>query len=233
MTPGNFPKNRKAMEDTPDWIVSTIDNKIVSVSLDYRIFTDIMRSISWVSADSISEIRCTKVPMEEIMRMARTLAWEDLRLFGSDFQKMVWKKLFGLTHREGAREYLPDTSGRLSPEEGTGPVQPRLMSYTDFAAMCGKSSGARAVAHAVGQNPVAIIIPCHLIVPKETMDRLAEIERQAENSLFGTDGLILDPGLDFGEYRYGKEMKKKIILETFRNSSTPYSQEKSCPDGTA
>ena len=110
------------MEDTPDWIVSTIDNKIVSVSLDYRIFTDIMRSISWVSADSISEIRCTKVPMEEIMRMARTLAWEDLRLFGSDFQKMVWKKLFGLTHREGARESLPDTSGRLSPEEGTGPV---------------------------------------------------------------------------------------------------------------
>lgn len=52
-------------------------------------------------------------------------------------------------------------------------------------------------------------------MPKETIDRMAEIERQAENSLFGTDGLILNPGLDFGEYRYGKKIKKEIILETF------------------
>ena len=43
------------------------------------------------------------------------------------------------------------------------------------------------------------------------MDRIGEIERQAENSLFGTDGLIPDPSLDFGEYRYGKELKRRLI----------------------
>ena len=184
------------MDDTPDWIVSTIDDKIVSVSLDYLIFANIAKTISRLPAGSISEIRCTKVPAEEILRMSRTMQWESLRLFGSDFQKMVWKKLFDLTHPY--------------PQE-----EPHLLSYTDFAELCGKKSGVRAVAHAIGQNPVALIIPCHLIVPKETIDRMAEIERQAENSLFGTDGLILNPGLDFGEYRYGKKIKKEIILETF------------------
>ena len=43
------------------------------------------------------------------------------------------------------------------------------------------------------------------------MDRIREVARQAEHSLFGTDGLILDPTLDFGEYRYGKEIKRKLI----------------------
>lgn len=182
------------MDTAPEWIVSTIDNKIVSVSLDYRIFASIMKQISWLPASYASEIQCRKVGTEEVVRMSKTVKWEDMRLYGSDFQRMVWRSLFDLTHA-------------LQPEE-----HPRLMSYSDFAALCGRKSGVRAVAHAIGQNPVAIIIPCHLIVPKETIDRMNEIKHQAENSLFGTDGLILDPSLDFGEYRYGKEIKKRLIV---------------------
>lgn len=182
------------MDSGPEWIVSTVDGKIVSVSLDYVFFAEIAKKISRLPADSVSEIRCTKMSTAEVLRMSGTMTWDRLRLFGSDFQKMVWKKLFDLTHTDSL---------------GT---PPKLMSYTDFAGLCGKRSGVRAVAHAIGQNPVAVIIPCHLIVPKETIDRISETERQAENSLFGTDGMILDPGLDFGEYRYGKEMKKKLIM---------------------
>lgn len=181
------------MDPGNEWIVSTIDGKIVSVSLDYTIFSEIVKKISRLPAASVSEIRCTKTTAAEVSEMAESVQWDDLRLFGTEFQKMVWKKLFDLTHPPG----------------GNG--HPKLMSYTDFAELCGKKPGVRAVAHAVGQNPVAIIIPCHLIVPKETMDRIEEIERQAENSLFGTDGLALDPSLDFGEYRYGREIKKRLI----------------------
>lgn len=130
----------------------------------------------------------------EVLGLAAATDWDDMRLFGSDFQKMVWRQLFGLTHHDGTFER-----------------RPRLLSYSDFAERCGKRPGVRAVAHAIGQNPVAVIIPCHLIVPKETMDRIREVARQAEHSLFGTDGLILDPTLDFGEYRYGKEIKRKLI----------------------
>ena len=181
------------MDPGNEWIVSTIDGKIVSVSLDYTIFSEIVKKISRLPAASVSEIRCTKATAAEVSEMAESVQWDDLSLFGTEFQKMVWKKLFDLTHPLG--------------ENG----HPKLMSYTDFAELCGKKPGVRAVAHAIGQNPVAIIIPCHLIVPKETMDRIEEIERQAENSLFGTDGLSLDPSLDFGEYRYGKEIKKRLI----------------------
>ena len=166
------------MGNAPEWIVSTIDNRIVSVSLDYTVFADIMKKISWLPASSISEIRCTKIPTSELFKLSESVSWDDMWLFGTEFQKSVWKKLFGMTH--------------------PGQQMPRLMSYSDFAESCGNRPGVRAVAHAVAQNPIAVIIPCHLIVPKETIDRMNEIERQAENSLFGKDGLILDPTLDFG-----------------------------------
>lgn len=183
------------MDAAPEWIVSTVNDRIVSVSLDYTIFTEIMKKISRMPVESVSGINCRKVSTEDVIAMSPSVRWDDLYLFGTNFQKMVWKKLFDLTH--------PAPEGH-----------PRLLSYTDFADMCGKRSGVRAVAHAIAQNPAAIIIPCHLIVPKETMDRIEEIEHQAENSLFGTDGLIPDPSLDFGEYRYGKAIKKWLLTGT-------------------
>lgn len=73
------------------------------------------------------------------------------------------------------------------------------------------------MAHAVALNPIAVIIPCHLIVPKETMDRIREIESQAASSLFGSDGLRLTSNINFGEYRYGRDLKRSLILGT--NSS--------------
>ena len=182
------------MEAEQEWIVSTIDSKIVSISLDYTIFSDIMKKIARMPAESVNEIRCSKMSTGEVFGLAAATDWDDMRLFGTDFQKMVWRQLFSLTHHDGTFER-----------------RPRLLSYSDFAERCGKRPGVRAVAHAIGQNPVAVIIPCHLIVPKETMDRIREVARQAEHSLFGTDGLILDPTLDFGEYRYGKEIKRKLI----------------------
>lgn len=183
------------MDDNPDWIITTIDGKISSISADFRLFAEIAEHIAVLSPDTIGEIRCAKISTEEVMKLSETARWDDFRLFGTRFQKMVWKKLFSLTH---------------DLESGTA-IKSSLLSYSDFAAICGNRAGVRAVAHAVGQNPVAIIIPCHLIVPKETMDRIRETERQAEASLFGKDGLRLDPTLDFGEYRYGKEVKKRLI----------------------
>ena len=186
------------MDAAPEWIVSTVNDRIVSVSLDYTIFTEIMKKISRMPVESVSGINCRKVSTEDVIAMSPSVRWDDLYLFGTNFQKMVWKKLFELNHPAPESEH------------------PELMSYTGFAEICGKKTGVRAVAHAIGQNPVAIIIPCHLIVPKETMDRVRETARQAEHSLFGTDGLILDPALDFGEYRYGKEIKKQLITGNFQ-----------------
>lgn len=38
------------------------------------------------------------------------------------------------------------------------------ISYADLAARMGKRSAVRAVAHAVAQNPISIVIPCHRII---------------------------------------------------------------------
>ena len=185
------------MDPGNEWIVSTIDGKIVSVSLDYTIFSEIVKKISRLPAASVSEIRCTKATAAEVSEMAESVQWDDLRLFGTEFQKMVWKKLFDLTHPPGGNGY------------------PKLMSYTDFAELCGKKPGVRAVAHAVGQNPVAIIIPCHLIVPKESAERIDLIERNASETLFKEEGLEPFANIDLGEFSLGKEFKRELISLEF------------------
>ena len=60
-------------------------------------------------------------------------------------------------------------------------------------------------------NPVAYVIPCHLIVPKESIDRIREIRRSAEATLFrGSDLYLLDT-IDVGEYAYGPAAKLELI----------------------
>lgn len=67
--------------------------------------------------------------------------WEDLQLQGTPLQLRVWRELFNL---------LPD----------------ELITYSELANRCGYPRAVRAVATAVGKNPVSLIIPCHRVVRK-------------------------------------------------------------------
>ena len=92
----------------------------------------------------------------------------------------------------------------------------RILSYSDFAELCENKSGVRAVAHAIGLNPIPIIIPCHLVVPKEAIDKIREIQKRAESTIFKGEDLSMkaileDPGIDFGEYALGHDLKKTLI----------------------
>ena len=64
----------------------------------------------------------------------------DLRLNGTSFQKAVWSRL-------------------LSVEYG------QTVSYGHIARKLGRGDAARAVGNAVAANPVAVLVPCHRIVP--------------------------------------------------------------------
>ena len=77
--------------------------------------------------------------------------------------------------------------------------------------MAENPAGVRAVAHAVAVNPVAFVIPCHLIVPKEAMDKAKEIRAIAEKTLFKGSDLYLLDSIDVGEYAYGPELKRELI----------------------
>ena len=174
------------------WIITRINGKIASVSLDYHAVSRLMARIANLPADAVGDISCTRAGTEELFRLSDSLGWEDLFLLGTPFQKSVWKQLFDLTH---------------SPE---GPLPARLCSYSDFAESMGKGPGVRAVAHAVGLNPVPVSIPCHLVIPKESIDRLHELEN--ENGLFKWKALyIVDQRVHYGDYALGAALKRELI----------------------
>ena len=168
-----------------EWIVTEIDGKIASVSADYRHFAELAAKIAQLPPTSVDVITTQKISTDELIAMAGTLTWEDFRLFGTPFQLGVWETLYG--------------------------VEPRLYSYSELAALCGNPLGVRSVAHAVAINPIVYIIPCHLIVPKESMDKARYIRATAESTLFKGSDLYLLDSIDVGEYAYGPEMKREFI----------------------
>ncbi len=169
-----------------EWIVTEIDGKIASVSADYGHFAQIAARLAAMPPAAVAAVSTRKIPTEELYALARAVKWDDFRLFGTKFQLSVWETLFTMPRR--------------------------LLSYSDFAAMCNNPLGVRSVAHAVAMNPVAYLIPCHLVVPKETMDRIREIRSTAaETTLFkGADLYLLDT-IDVGEYAYGPDCKRELI----------------------
>lgn len=63
----------------------------------------------------------------------------DLDLQGTDLQVQVWEQLLRVPHGE-------------------------ITSYGEVARRIGRPSAVRAVAAAIGRNPVSIVVPCHRVV---------------------------------------------------------------------
>ena len=186
------------------WIVTEIDGKVASIAGDYRHLAGIAARIAAHSPDAVERIATRKITTDELVELGKALRWEDLCLYGSKFQKAVWKALFDLTHPvDGEDACHFDQAKRVEKSP--------LMSYSDLAARVDNPQGVRAVAHAVALNPVAYVIPCHLIVPKESVDKIHEIRRSAEATLFRGSDLYLLDSISVGEYAYGPEIKLELI----------------------
>ena len=194
------------METDRKWIIVRIDGKIAAISTDYRLLAEITARIAapTKSGKKISQknnlpyqnISAEAVDFDQIWKLRQETSWDDLLLFGTEFQKKVWRKLFDLTHQEDNTV--------------------RLISYTDFAQLCQNRAGVRAVAHAIGLNPVSVVIPCHLVVPKESIDKMKEINKKAEATIFkGVDlclnSILKNETIDFGNYALGPVMKRRLI----------------------
>ena len=212
------------MKTDRKWVVVRIDGKIAAISTDYRLLAEISARLAAPASQSgakgrrsgtksrmqyYDEITASVVGFEEVWRLRQEIRWDDLMLFGTDFQKKVWRKLWELTHCESA-----------DGQAAAGTEKKNLICYTDFAELCSNKAGVRAVAHAIGLNPVSVIIPCHLVIPKETIDRIAIIQKKAEETIFKGDDLCItsilsDPATNFGEYALGKDLKRELILKEF------------------
>ena len=194
------------METDRKWIIVRIDGKIAAISTDYRLLAEITARIAapTKSGKKISQknnlpyqkISAEAADFDQIWKLRQETSWDDLLLFGTEFQKKVWRKLFDLTHQEDNTV--------------------RLISYTDFAQLCQNRAGVRAVAHAIGLNPVSVVIPCHLVVPKESIDKMKEINKKAEATIFkGVDlclnSILKNETIDFGNYALGPVLKRRLI----------------------
>lgn len=186
------------------WIVTEIDGKVASIAADYRHFAGIAARIAAHSPDAVERVATRKITTDELVELGKTLRWEDLCLYGSKFQKSVWKALFDLTHPADGEDTCHFDQAKRA-EKST------LLSYSDLAARVDNPQGVRAVAHAVALNPVAYVIPCHLIVPKESVDKIHEIRRSAESTLFRGSDLYLLDSISVGEYAYGPAVKLELI----------------------
>ena len=291
------------MQTDQKWIVVRIDGRIAGVSTDYRVLAKITKSLATASevqkkSDSKStntsvepiiykEVSATAATIDDVLKLKAEVQWDDLLLFGTDFQKKVWRKLWDLTHQqanpdtETTHQTRAETGAEIGAENekgngaGTGAGTEneigrrtetgtenekgngaetgaengaengaetgaeneaeigsradkmesgrkalkrglKLYSYSDFAELCDNRAGVRAVAHAIGLNPISVLIPCHLVVPKESIDRIREIQRKAEATIFKGEDLCLssilaDTTIDFGEYSLGKSLKRDLI----------------------
>jgi len=198
------------METDKKWVIVRIDGKIAAISTDYRLLAGLTARIAREEEKKTAmplpyeKITAEVVPFEYVWELRSNAAWDDFILFGTDFQKKVWRKLWELTHGG-----LSDTSQETEEDM-------KLICYSDFAGLCENKAGVRAVAHAIGLNPISVIIPCHLVIPKESIDKINEIKRKAEATIFKGDDLCLksildDSSIDFGEYALGKKLKRELI----------------------
>ncbi len=90
-----------------------------------------------------------------------------LLLRGTNFQIKVWEALM-----------------RIPPG--------RIVSYEDVAAMIARPGSVRAVAAAIGRNPVAYLVPCHRVIRKSGA---------------------------FHQYRWGSARKKALLLREFAGAA--------------
>ena len=191
------------MNTDRNWIIVRIDGKIAAISTDYRHLASITARLAKDCKARYSEITAKKADFDEVWQLKEATRWEDMMLFGTDFQKKVWKKLFEITHQDDSAS-----------------ATPRLICYSDFAELCQNRAGVRAVAHAIGLNPISVLIPCHLVVPKEAIDKMKLINKKAEATIFkGVDlclnSILDDNSIDFSEYALGKKLKRELIKKEF------------------
>ena len=181
------------------WVIVRIDGKIAAISTDYKALAAISARLVQQKSPIYRKITAETVGFDQVWNIRMNARWDDMILFGTEFQKKVWRRLFDMTHEEDGSQKTP-----------------RLISYTDFADLCQNKAGVRAVAHAIGLNPISVVIPCHLVIPKESIDYIKGVKEKAESTIFKGDDismekLLQEKGIDFGEYALGRKLKRALI----------------------
>jgi AraC family transcriptional regulator, regulatory protein of adaptative response / methylated-DNA-[protein]-cysteine methyltransferase len=122
----------------------------------------------WSQADMIEDYKSTAPLVTRIFSTGKAGSALQLHLRGTNFQIKVWEALLNIPN--GA-----------------------LTTYGKLALQIGNPQASRAVGSAVGDNPIAYLIPCHRVIRKSG---------------------------EFGNYMWGSARKKAILVKEFGVSAT-------------
>jgi O-6-methylguanine DNA methyltransferase len=140
----------------------------LSVSGSEETFLAGLPQAPWIRDDGDPALAEAARQLEEYFSGRRRRFEMPLDLCGTPFQKRVWAELQRIPYGE-------------------------TWSYARLAGQVGTPKGFRAVGHANGSNPVAIIVPCHRVI--------------------GSDGSL-------GGYTGGLDLKARLLEMENRNSSS-------------
>ncbi|PSF35421.1 6-O-methylguanine DNA methyltransferase [Aphanothece hegewaldii CCALA 016] len=152
MSPGEFKAQGEGLEirygvhDTPfgQALIATTVRGICNLFFLSSVETDDferMLYLEWKKANIVQDRSATQEICEQIFQPSTLKSQKPLPLLvkGTNFQVQVWKALLN----------LPLGS---------------MTTYQTLASMIGCPTSARAVGNAVGQNPIAYLIPCHRVI---------------------------------------------------------------------
>ena len=136
---GNGITIRYGVHATPfgDAMIAMTSRGICNLSFSIDEALDDVRA-SWPEARIIEDTKATAPVIADAFQNTRR---SPLHIRGTNFQIKVWQALLKLPHD-------------------------RFLSYDHVARAIGMSSAHRAVASAIGRNPVAVLIPCHRVIRK-------------------------------------------------------------------
>lgn len=103
------------MKSAQEWVIVRIDGKVAAISTDYRLLAAITARLAQQKSPAYRKITAETMGFDDVWELRKHARWDDILLFGTEFQKRVWRRLFDLTHDQ----------------EG-GHITPRLISYSDF-----------------------------------------------------------------------------------------------------
>lgn len=97
---------------------------------------------AWLQNDTHPVLQAALVQLQEYFRGGRTAFELPLDIAcGTVFQQSVWRALQSISHG-------------------------KTTSYSALSAQIGRPTAVRAVASAIGRNPLSVIIPCHRVLGK-------------------------------------------------------------------
>lgn len=159
---------RYAIYDGPEGpLLLAVDDDDVLVRLHFA-HRDVPTGADWVRDDAALEGWFRQ--LDEYFAGTRTEFDLPLRLSGTDFQVEVWEQLRRIPYGE-------------------------TISYGELARRVDRPEAARAVGSANGQNPIAIVVPCHRVIG-------------ADGSLTGFGG-----GLDWKRRLLDLEQPQRSLLD--------------------